>query len=272
MNILITGASGFIGQHVIAQFEQTHHQLYLLSRDTLGSITFEENNHWFIGDLNQPESYVLPQIDIIIDLAWSQLDDFNSRLHRQEYEQHEKFLYFMIKRGVKSIFVAGTCLEYGVLEGQLDESTACIPTTEYGKAKYQLYQRLNGLQQSYEFNLVWGRIFYIYGNQLKRKSLFDYVSEAINSNATEFNMSHGQQERDFISVELVAEYIAILACLNENVGIVNLCSGRPKTVEEQVLAWFGKKEITLNLGAVSTPKHEAQNFWGCPNKLMGFIS
>lgn len=278
MNILITGASGFIGQQVVNQFNGNSHRVYLLSRESKNQKTLGKNHFWVLGDINSPEQFsmanggILPELDVVIDLAWGNLDDFNSSFHHKEYLRHERFLHYMVNQGVKNITVAGSCLEYGLLTGELHEEMSCKPMTEYGKAKLALYKALVRLKKQCPFNLVWNRIFYAFGRQKLRKSLFDHVQAAIDNNDKKFDMSHGQQKRDFIPVKTIAIYIKQLACANKDIGIVNLCSGVAQTVENQVKEWFSDKQktIALNLGVIETPEYEAEVFWGSTTKLLKY--
>jgi len=45
-----------------------------------------------------------------------------------------------------------------------------------------------------------------------------------------FNMSGGEQLRDYLPVKDVARYIAALAVSGKGAGLVNVCSGKPISV------------------------------------------
>ena len=69
--------------------------------------------------------------------------------------------------------------------------------------------------------------------------------------------SHGNQVRDFLYVEDVAD--AFVALLNSEVsGPINIASGRPIALRELIykIAAKFKREDLIQLGAISTPQDE----------------
>lgn len=65
MNILITGATGFVGKHLVAKL--TDHQLTILSRNTDSAAKVLGTHHTFIEDINQLSN--LDNFDAVINLA-----------------------------------------------------------------------------------------------------------------------------------------------------------------------------------------------------------
>ena len=84
-----------------------------------------------------------------------------------------------------------------------------------------------------------------------------------------FNMSAGEQLRDYLPVEKVAEYIVKVATQNKVSGIINCCSGSPISIRKLVEDYLriNKKTIELNLGYFSYPPYEPMAFWGDTSKL-----
>lgn len=82
-------------------------------------------------------------------------------------------------------------------------------------------------------------------------------------------MSEGEQQRDFLPVEKIAQYLVELALSAGNHGIINLCSGTPVTVKELAESWLTEHHwnIKLKLGHCPYPEHEPMAFWGNNNKL-----
>ena len=82
-------------------------------------------------------------------------------------------------------------------------------------------------------------------------------------------MSGGEQVRDFLPVEKVAENIVKIALQKKVTGVVNCCSGEPVTVKAFVDKYLieKNKRITLNLGFYPYPDYEPMRFWGDISKL-----
>ena len=82
-------------------------------------------------------------------------------------------------------------------------------------------------------------------------------------------MSGGEQLRDFMPVERLAENLVALALTQGHHGVVNLCSGQPISVQRLVkdrVQALGA-EIDLNFGAYPYPDYEPMAFWGARRKL-----
>jgi hypothetical protein len=82
-------------------------------------------------------------------------------------------------------------------------------------------------------------------------------------------MSGGLQERDYLPVGKVADYIVEIALQQEVAGIINCCSGQPVTVKELVKDYLLQRQarISLNLGYYPYPDYEPMRFWGKNDKL-----
>ena len=86
---------------------------------------------------------------------------------------------------------------------------------------------------------------------------------------TMFNMSGGEQLRDYMSVADVAESLTHLLERPRSRGVFNVCSGVPVSVRrlvEQHIANRGAS-IRVNLGHYPYPAHEPMAFWGDSQKL-----
>ena len=200
----------------------------------------------------------------LIHLAWGDLRNFNAASH---YENWLPNSYEFIKRlchsGVENVLVAGTCLEYGPQPGELAPDANCSPTTAYGYAKNSLRHQLAFLQQSHEFSLKWGRIFYMFGQGQSDGSLIAQLDRAIECREEVFNMSAGDQLRDYLPVTAAAKQLVDLYESDKNI-VANVCSGTPISVRALVEAHIKrrKSDIKLNLGYFPYPEYEPMAFWG----------
>ncbi|RZK74701.1 MAG: NAD-dependent epimerase/dehydratase family protein, partial [Pedobacter sp.] len=168
------------------------------------------------------------------------------------------------KAGIKDITVTGTCFEYGMKEGALSASMDADPQNPYAIAKDSLRKFLQQLQSGSDFRLKWLRLFYMYGKGQSEKSILSQLDLALESEAKSFNMSGGEQLRDYLPVETVAEKIVSYALDAEADGIFNVSSGQPITVKELVENHLAKsgRSIALNLGYYPYPDYEPMAFWG----------
>jgi nucleoside-diphosphate-sugar epimerase len=273
MNILVTGATGFIGQNLIPILLGGGHHITVLARKKEKASNF----HWYkkvrfitynILDISKP----LPPIgehDAIIHLAWTGLPNYKSLFHFEtNLPANYRFLKDIIGRGVNHVLVSGTCFEYGMQSGCLSEEIQTQPSNPYALAKDTLRKFLESLEKEKSFNLQWARLFYMYGPGQSHLSLLSQLDEAIERKDKIFNMSGGEQLRDYLSVQEVARKLAVLAEHPKCNGIVNICSGKPISVRrlvEQQLSIKNKK-IRLNLGYYPYSDYEPMAFWGNNSK------
>ena len=118
----------------------------------------------------------------------------------------------------------------GCRRGCLSEDLQSMPANPYGMAKDTLRKSLQLLQTHYHFDFQWVRLFYMYGPGQNPKSLLAQLDTAIDNNDNVFNMSGGEQLRDYLHVEEVARRLALLVEHPECNGIINCCSGKPISV------------------------------------------
>jgi dTDP-6-deoxy-L-talose 4-dehydrogenase (NAD+) len=175
----------------------------------------------------------------------------------------------LIEAGLPNLLVTGTCLEYGLQSGALSEDAEVCPTTPYGFAKDMLRRQLEFKKRLTPFNLTWARLFYLYGEGQAESSLLPQLKRAMQNGERIFNMSKGDQLRDYLPVEELAKYLVSLGLSPQDRGIVNVCSGKPVSVRELVERWIEENSwnIDLNPGYYPYPSYEPMAFWGDRRKL-----
>ena len=280
MKIALTGATGFIGSHVVKVLVRCGMEVTATSRNkerAVGSSWYQKVKY-VPYDMNAGREDVydfLGRPDVLIHLAWEGLPNYAASFHMERnLPANRLFLERMIKSGLRSLVVTGTCFEYGMQTGCLSEEAAPAPVVLYGQAKDHLRRNIEQWHQEYGLDYKWVRLFYMYGQGQNEKSLLSQLVKALDRKDCSFNMSAGEQERDFLPVEEVAENIVKIALQDKVNGVINCCSGKPVTVRkfvEDYLAGVGKK-IDLNLGYYSYPPHEPMSFWGDTKKMHRALS
>lgn len=273
MKVLITGATGFIGNYVVKELlQQQDCEIIIASRNNNLLDSWKSNYKLSfqtldLDNLDESQNYFdkLGKPDKLIHLAWQGLPNYKQLFHFEDnLPKQYKFIKNLIVNGLQSITITGTCLEYGMQEGCLGVQIPVKPNNPYALAKYTLYCFLTELKKQHPFQFNWLRLFYMFGKGQSPNSLYSQLDAAIERRDAVFNMSGGEQERDFLPVETVAKKIVMAAISKNEIGLVNCCSGQPIKVKDWVQNYINEKgsNIRPNLGFYPYPDYEPMCFWG----------
>lgn len=276
MKVAITGAAGFIGGHVLSELARHSVDVVAVilpgtSASNIG--TQIEKVQLDIGTAPSDAFDRFGRPDVLIHLAWGGLPNYRSLHHiEQELPNHYRFLSGLVRSGLSAMVVAGTCFEYGMQSGQLSEEMEARPDNPYGFAKDTLRRELEYLRKSQPFAFAWSRLFYLYGEGQAANSLLPQLQRAVERGDEVFNMSGGEQLRDYLSITDVARNIVMLALNKADIGVVNICAGEPVSVRKFVESVIAERKwnIKLNLGHYPYPDYEPLAFWGNRSKLDEF--
>ena len=275
MKVLVTGVTGFIGSYVVKELLKRQRHVIATSRnlDKARSYEWFSQVEYISCDLNVDQKnffHFFQQPNLLIHLAWEGLPNYKDLFHLEKnLFSNYRFLKNMIEHGLKSLVVTGTCFEYGMQSGALSEDMETKPDNPYGLAKDTFRKFLEQLQKKIKFEFKWVRLFYMYGKGQSPKAILSELDRAFENGETTFKMSGGEQLRDYLPVEKVAEYIVKIAMQNKEHGIINCCSGTPISIRKLVEDYLEKKQksIHLKLGYYPYPDYEPMAFWGDIEKL-----
>lgn len=280
IKVLVTGATGFIGQYVIRYLLKipgvevigtTRNINKAKGLDFYNEIQFVEID---FSNINENIFQKLNEPDILINLAWDGLPNYKELFHiEKNFFENYKFIKTMIGSGLKNINVTGTCLEYGFVEGSLKETLITNPSNSYAIAKDSLRKCIDVLSTKYSFSFKWLRLFYMYGIGQSANSIISQIEQSVARGDKLFNMSGGEQLRDYLHVSRVAEYIVKCSLQDKVTGIINCCSGSPISLRKFVENYIKENhyDIELNLGYYPYLDYEPLAFWGENSKLKSII-
>jgi UDP-glucose 4-epimerase len=218
---------------------------------------------WIAGDLLALDSEARRAIEqflpeCCVHLAWAGLPDYSLDKCQDNLRAGAQWFQFLRDIGCRRIISAGSCWEYGTRTGPVDELTPGFQVNLFAAHKNALREIGQSLLLGAECELIWVRIFFVYGLRQRPTSLIPTAIRA---------MKHGEAPQigtpgainDFVHVQDVA---SALRCLVEQAhasGIYNIGSGRPASVAEVVNA------IASETGRPHpyphTSNHAAGGFW-----------
>jgi nucleoside-diphosphate-sugar epimerase len=259
--VLITGATGFIGRHCLPSLLEAGYEVYAVSSKT--STSKLPNLHWHRADLLDSEQVSALIAEVrptqLLHFAWFTApgEYWNSLENLRWVRASLDLLQAFASYGGRRVVMAGTCAEYDWQYGYCSEQvTPLAPATLYGTCKHSLQIMLEASVRQTGLSAAWGRIFFLYGPHEHPDRLISSVICSL-LKGEPARCSHGNQIRDFLYVEDVAD--AFTALLGSNVtGPVNVASGCPislRNIIYKIAEKIDRKDL-IQLGAVPALANE----------------
>jgi len=192
MDILLTGASGFIGGHLVTQLSQKH-QLFALTRQP--SRLERKGLSWISGDLSQPDLPAsLPEkIDAVVCLA-------QSRAYRQFPEKANDIfnvnvlgtfvlLDYARRAGARTFIFTSTANVYRQSSSQINEEFDLEPRSFYASTKRMAEMLIESYAEF--FNCIVLRLFTVYGPGQKEMLIPNLVERIRNGQPLQVQGKHG---------------------------------------------------------------------------------
>jgi nucleoside-diphosphate-sugar epimerase len=252
MKLFITGATGFIGSHVVQQALAAGHEVVALRRPgSQPRIPLDKPPVWVDAPLDADLHEALKGCEALIHLA--------SHTPNPPYAPLDECLYWNVfaairlarqarEAGITRYLVAGSCFEHGIAAEGLDliePDTPLQPNLSYPTSKAAATIAFEGFAREQQVRLKTLRIYQVYGEGEAEQRLWPALRRAARSGA-DFPMSAGEQVRDFIDVrEVAARFLAHLdfdRCQPGAPEIHPIASGCPQTLLEFATYWWNTWE------------------------------
>ncbi len=226
--IVITGANGFIGRHLIETLDKDKYNIFAITRQKAPEcninpkyITLE------VADYDRISQHILC-CDVFIHLAWignkkELLDD--EKTNRTSYEAGLAAINNLIEHSrCHRVILPGSYYEYGDTGCPIDENTPVEPVNAYGKYKLKLYEEASDLCDRKGVELAELRLFSVYGDDDSTDKFYNYcMSNMIRNNA--LSVSSCTQMHSFLHIDdLVDAIIAVIDYPGDISGVYNVSS------------------------------------------------
>lgn len=267
--VLVTGAGGYIGRHVVSKLLDMGAKVIACDFNLSGVDHRAEKLEYdiFSGDANVFEAVGKP--DICLHMAWKDGFVHNSDAHMEYLSKHYNFIRQMTEGGLKHIAVMGTMHEIGYYVGAIDEDTPCNPISMYGIAKDSLRRSTFLLLKDKGVIVQWLRAYYIYGDDKKNNSIFAKITVASEEGKEFFPFTTGKNKYDFIHVDQLAGQISACIMQEEVKGIINCCTGKPVSLAYKVESFIKEHgfKIKLQYGVYPDRPYDSPQIWGNSEKI-----
>ena len=285
-NVLVTGASGFIGKNLVDRLLKEKVNVYVLLRKPIVDYKKEigvnpKINYVFFDDIKLHNMMHLPEMDVCFNLAGYGID-YKDRDIDQMIEGNIRFLLQLIQfskyNKTKLIVNTGSGAEYGIIEGKkISEKDIMQPQSLYGISKFcgfkmgNLYAKENGVE------IVTVRPFGVYGPGEKEHRLVPQLIRSLEEEKT-LEMTLGEQIRDYIYIDdLIDAYIKIAKSPNKDIyGVYNVCSSEGISVKEianiiEEIYGLENKHSKFKFGSIPYRIDEIMYYVGDNTKILNEI-
>ena len=268
--ILVTGAGGYIGRHVVSAL-LNYPNVHVVAAD-FSDKGIDPRAEFCSGDIFSGSPHIFEEMgspDVCLHLAWKDGFNHKSDYHMKALSSHFAFLKGMMDGGLKQLSVMGTMHEVGYHEGAIREDTPCNPLSFYGIAKNALRQAAFLYAKDRPVVLQWLRAYYIYGDDLKNHSVFTKLVEAEQAGRMDFPFVSGKNKYDFITVEGLARQIAACVMQDKISGVIECCTGEGVPIGEKMEQFIQHNHfhIRLNYGAYPDRPYDSPGVWGDVTKI-----
>ena len=206
-----------------------------------------------------------------MNLSWPDIPKYNLKTHYKTFYYQRKFNFNLINNGIKNLIILGTCYEYGKVNGLINENHIAKPIIPYAISKLKLLKSIQKQKKKKNFKFTWIRPFFVYGNNEKRITLYTLIKKLDKKN-NKLEVC-GSLIRDFLSVNFLCKIITKIIFLNQDIGILNACSGKGTSVEDFIIKHIKNKKnlIKINMKAKNPNSFESKSFWGSNEKLKKYL-
>jgi nucleoside-diphosphate-sugar epimerase len=232
--VLVTGASGFIGRHILLPLMERGFEVHAVGNSRKGTADVA----WYASDLLSENA----RRKLVEDVKPSHL------VHGAWYLEPGRYLAspanvdwvvasldlvrWFQRRGGERVVTLGSCFEYAFTTSCLDESSPLGPASVYGSSKAALGAAIAALSEATGLSSAWARLFYLYGpHEDSRRLIADIASSLVGGR--EVATSEGLQRRDYMYVVDAGRALAALLASDVR-GPVNIATGDAPPVRELV--------------------------------------
>ncbi len=223
MKVAITGASGFIGSHLLSRLITEKHQLVVLDFD---GHNYPDGIKVVRGNLLNGEGLdnFLDGVDVVIHLAGQVLSGKTS-MEEGNIKTTANLISACRSAKIKKFIFASTIAVYGDSNGKMfRETDTCHPDTEYGESKFEAEIMIRKWSKEDGGVATIFRFFSIYGPGNTKGVIYNLCHDFIKSGGVTI-YGDGKQKRDLVFVDDVSELIK--RSLEGNFdGIYNVGTGK----------------------------------------------
>jgi nucleoside-diphosphate-sugar epimerase len=255
--VLITGATGFVGNQIINSLLNMNCKIKMILRShkiarQLNIKNTENIEICVLNDLfltkDDEIRKVVHGVDTIIHCAWyvDPIDYLSSTQNLTCLTGSLNLAKVAAESGVSRFVGIGTCFEYDLTNGYVNVGSLLNPNSLYASTKASLYLTLKNFLSYSKVDFLWLRLFFLYGYNENLNRLNAYLRERFKKGEQAI-LKNPTLIRDYLDVEDAGFRIA-KATLEKPPGVYNVCSGCGITLRdfaEKIAAEYDSNDLLL---------------------------
>lgn len=253
MNILVTGASGFIGSQLIQRLSENkkYNVILLTSSPICGYSYILHKNYSFIKE--NFKSAGVTQIDYLIHLGAfipKSVSEADNIINCNSNIRNTKYLLDNIPLPKKKIIYISTIDVYGHQKKIINEDTIPNPKTLYALSKLYCEKMIKKFSLDNGISMQVLRLGHIYGcGENRYKKFIPVAIQSIKKNHEINIYGDGKEKRDFLHVKDCCTFIIRALEMQEEQEVLNLTSESSFSIKEVagLLASFSDYHININI-------------------------
>ncbi|WP_077612263.1 NAD-dependent epimerase/dehydratase family protein [Clostridium sp. Marseille-P2415] len=179
MNIVVTGATSFLGRALVNRLLKEHNHVFAVVRPgskNLGSLDKEQQGLILIErqleELHELDKGIDEPCQAFYHFGWEgsgSAGRMKREVQQKNVEDSLKALEGARRLGCSRFLFSGSQAEYGIHKEAMTEEAVCSPVSEYGKAKLEFLKRASEQTEKWrqtgisDMEYIHSRIFSVYG-------------------------------------------------------------------------------------------------------------
>jgi nucleoside-diphosphate-sugar epimerase len=282
MKIFITGGAGFLGEHTLNLLDKADWQTCALTQCQPRGNAGLSRIQWIRADLSGVTTAMLRGVDVLIHLAAHGVDPsaatwkdcFQVNVH-----DSMQLMLCALQAGIRNYIVAGSCFEYGHTGSEYDfipVDAPLRPGRPYDASKAAFSIAAEALARDKKVKLSILRFFHLFGPGERPDRFWPALKTAAEA-GNDFEMTRGEQVRDFTPVEYAAQQVISEITAQMQLPLTafprtrNVGTGKAQTLREFAEYWWKKWNApgVLKIGAVAYRPNEVFRFVPMIDEVVG---
>jgi nucleoside-diphosphate-sugar epimerase len=271
MKLFVTGGTGFIGSHFIYHALNAGHSVRAIRRAESVNAKYFSEVEWLDLNLDAVESGHFEGCEAFIHFAAAGVSPKQEPRNSMFY-YNSSVPQLLIQRahdsGLRRVVIAGTFAEYGLSANNYEfipHDAPLLPTTSYASSKAACFVTCHAAAIELGLELCYLRIFSAFGEGQHKLNFWPSLRDAA-LRGRDFEMTSGEQVRDFVPVDQVAKSFLHATTRKDISGasplVRNVGSGSPVTMRMFAETWWKRFNATgtLKVGALSYRPNEVMRY------------